>query len=324
MESGNTKSQQEHYVPQCYLKHFASNKDKNQIYVYDKTTQKSFQTNIKNVASKKNFYDLIEPEIKNNNQDIETFFSEVETDYNSVIGNILRRVENKRSITQNMKGSMSLFITFQILRTESQRKYYGELIEKITKTNIETTNKLSEAEKNKLDELEIDKEFEKEQHIELLFDLDILRTSTEILDKHIWIIGINATSTPLYTSDNPVVRKSHKKDKIHSYSAFGSEGIEIAFPLTPGYVLVLKEMRYFHNLKNMDKKSINLTANEVKYYNDMQIIQCERQIFSPLNKFSQVKNTINKKKSSTKDGGRIQVNQFFNKYGIFTQFKDLH
>lgn len=255
-EAGNAKSQQEHYVPQCYLKYFASNKDKNQIFVYDIATNILFKTNIKNIASKKNFYDSIEPEIQN--KELEILFSKFETDYNTILEAVILRIEEKKSITQNMKEAMSLLLAFQMLRTESQRKYIGEWIDKMTKTTFEETHNLSEEDKIALYKLELNPDYVKSQHIEFMFDPEIIRTIIEALDKHIWIIGINNTSIPLYTSDNPVVRKSHKKDKIHSYSAFGSEGIEIAFPLTPKYILILKERRYFSNLKNKDNK-INLS-----------------------------------------------------------------
>jgi hypothetical protein len=48
----------QHYVPQFILRNFACNEKKTQIWVFSKKTSKIFQTNIRNVASEKDFYDI--------------------------------------------------------------------------------------------------------------------------------------------------------------------------------------------------------------------------------------------------------------------------
>jgi hypothetical protein len=48
----------QHYVPQFYLRSFASEGGKTpRIWCYDKARQKAFKTNIKNVAAERNFYE---------------------------------------------------------------------------------------------------------------------------------------------------------------------------------------------------------------------------------------------------------------------------
>ena len=46
-----------HYVPRFLLKHFCSD-EKPQLWAYDKSTGKSFQTNVHNVAGERNFYEM--------------------------------------------------------------------------------------------------------------------------------------------------------------------------------------------------------------------------------------------------------------------------
>ncbi len=47
----------QHYVPQFLLKNFGNGK-KNQLWVFDKFSGRSFITNAKNVASESHFYDF--------------------------------------------------------------------------------------------------------------------------------------------------------------------------------------------------------------------------------------------------------------------------
>ena len=39
-----------------------------------------------------------------------------------------------------------------------------------------------------------------------MIDPDVLGEFSEVLHKHIWVVGFNNTSHALYTSDHPVVR----------------------------------------------------------------------------------------------------------------------
>lgn len=49
--------EQQHYVPRFLLKNFSHGK-KPKIFVYDKSNDTRFQTNIKNVAAENGFYEL--------------------------------------------------------------------------------------------------------------------------------------------------------------------------------------------------------------------------------------------------------------------------
>ena len=50
------KTKKQHYVPRFYLSNWAN--EKGQIWVFDKSLKKSFQANIKDVASSNYFYDI--------------------------------------------------------------------------------------------------------------------------------------------------------------------------------------------------------------------------------------------------------------------------
>jgi hypothetical protein len=50
------QTKRQHTVPRCYLARFC--KDGQTIKAFDKTTRKSFSTNIMNVAQQRYFYDI--------------------------------------------------------------------------------------------------------------------------------------------------------------------------------------------------------------------------------------------------------------------------
>jgi hypothetical protein len=48
----------DHYVPQFLLKNFSVDQNKPQVWAYDKSTGRSFRTNVRNIAAEKGFYRL--------------------------------------------------------------------------------------------------------------------------------------------------------------------------------------------------------------------------------------------------------------------------
>ncbi len=260
-----SKIKREHFVPEFYLRNFVSSD--NQIWVFDKLTKTHFETNISNVANERGFYDFSEKQVANNEerQIVESSLSRLENDFKRVLDTTLQMITTKQRITRNQKRDMASFMTVQYMRTLEFRNYLIESFDKFAKVTFAETYNLSESDRSTLEELEFNPDLASIHHADTMLDSDIINYVTTILQKHIWIIGINNSSKPFYTSDNPVVKKAHKKDPIHSTSGFESEGIEAAFPLTPQYTLMLKGRKFFKELKNLDCKSKLLNKKEVMY-----------------------------------------------------------
>ncbi len=312
-----------HFVPRFYLRKFADNKE--HIFVYDKPTNKSFPTSVTNIASETHFYDLPTDALANkvNLQLIETLLSGLENDFKKIIDNALNTITSKRRITRNQKRYMAIFMTIQYLRTSEQIKNIIESFEKFVKVTFAETHTLNNSDKSLLEELEFNPELKSLQHAEILLDSEIIDYITNILKKHIWIVGINNTSQPLYTSDNPIVRKAQKKDPIHSTVGLDSEGIEIAFPLTPKYLLILRESRFFKKFKLLDCKSKLLSKTDVLRYNRLQVLQSLRQIYCPSNRFNQVLE-ISKTQPEAFEikRERVKIRRYSQPNGTLIQFKD--
>jgi hypothetical protein len=128
------------------------------------------------------------------------------------------------------------------------------------------------------------------EQAKFMLDPVLLTRSYLALIEHIWIVGINKTKQPLYTSDTPVVGRPHQS----TLAGFDSEGIEICFPLTPKCVLNLLERNHFGNLKRLDGKVRPLNAEQVRYFNHMQVTYSNRQIYSITDDFSHAKDLLDK------------------------------
>jgi len=118
-----------------------------------------------------------------------------------------------------------------------------------------------------------------------MLDTDILAALTATLQQHIWIVGVNETDLPFFTSDHPVVRIPHLKDAVLSLSGLRSPGIEIAFPLGPKYILMLCERTVHNAAVNLDRKRLSMTRDNLTYYNSHQVRQSTRFVYSRTSSF---------------------------------------
>src|SRR5205823_6027358 len=104
----------------------------------------------------------------------------------------------------------------------------------------------------------------------------------QVLMSHIWMVGLNETDTPLYTSDQPVVKMSRR-----DLQGFSSLGIQITLPLTSKNVLLLCDKREFLPLvlAGYEDSYLPLDQEDVKHYNSLQVLDSYRQIYSPIGDF---------------------------------------
>jgi hypothetical protein len=114
--------------------------------------------------------------------------------------------------------------------------------------------------------------------------LDYYQQILAIFCNHICMIGVNDTGQVLFTSDHPVVRRSHL-----SSNGLASEGIEIAFPLNSKSLLIMRENRYFHECEDRESKLLPLTLEDVQSYNMLQVYESNRFIFCAEDSFDLAK-----------------------------------
>jgi len=218
----NRVSENQHYVPQFLLRKFQRGKGK--ICVFDKHLNKSFETNIKNIAVEKNFNEF---EFEGETLTLEPSLCELEGKASKIIGKII----NKKALTEislKEKIVLSHFIIVQHLRTNGQREIIkdlgGKLSRKLTEMGVDPK------------EIPVDEKMD-----QLLFLKGILKAHEFVpylLDK-VWVLLETTTKHPYYISDNPITLQNQNDMLPRGNLGFAVEGIEIYLPLTKTLTLAL-------------------------------------------------------------------------------------
>lgn len=293
---GRVKNQ--HFVPQFYLRKFTSSNDR--LYVFDKFTKRSFPTNVKNIASETGFYDF-HPDFYTGLQEkasiegikqedalllskvldpqlIEHELAEREAKFSPIFDEILYAIEHKKPLTEEQRWYLTEFIVLQILRTPEYRRTLIEteegLIRHLLRFYPDSENIF----------VKYDESRASLEHAALMFNPDLQLALIKTLIDHTWLIGENVTTDHFYTSDNPIVKRTHLPHP-HYGVGYGSLGVQIAYPLNSKYMLMMYEKIAFHHVRHLDLSTIPLKPENVMYYNSLQVFQSYRHVFYPYGEF---------------------------------------
>lgn len=275
----------QHYVPQFYLRNFQAGNDR--IYVFDKSLNKSFSSAIANVASTDYFYE-IDPKLLPSDapfQIVEKALAQIEGSANELIADILRTLDQTSDYLPAQKDALCPFVALQAVRTKEFRRTYADMIENMAQ-RIADLHLKSKFPDEQLPDFKIaaNDQVLRFQHAQQMFG-EMTAEMTQIFKSHIWCFGRNLTSQPLYTSDAPVTRYAHASHPVLGRSGFGSPGIEIAFPLSSKYVLIMCERTQHAHMALPQFRVNEMDESMVMRYNSMQVSQCERQVFASEPKF---------------------------------------
>ncbi|MFR9709677.1 DUF4238 domain-containing protein [Paenibacillus sp. MB22_1] len=318
----------QHTVSQSYLRFFANKAE--QIYVFDKLQKKTFPTHIRNVASGRYFYDFPEglpPDEEGElpDQIVEKFFAEIEGEYPKKINKIIAtyhmahpdKVYSMPAFSLEDKMEITGLITLQILRTKEFRAGLVELHEKFTKSLLDRFIQEDESEFDPDSyELKIKNEFYSVLQAQQLANPEFLDSMTQTLMNHIWVVFVNLTDLPIYTSDTPIVKHANKDDKFISYGGYASEGIEIHYPLNSKFVLTLMDRRYFKDMEALENCFLPLdNVENIKYLNGLQISHAYRQVFCAEDKFDMAFDYCKQYPDACEEAkNRVSVHAFGRKY----------
>lgn len=302
-----SKVKRQHFVPQFYLRNFASSNGR--TYVFDKFEQRIYASNIEKVAAVNYFYDVpqekvsafakeISEDLRNqgieadekaivavlSSQMVEQYLSVMEQRCSKVIEDVLESLEGRRRFKHKYRTMLAIFVAIQFLRTLAQRKSMMELAQKSELRVMELVNKLNEVHgtNTTAEDIGIAYDPDKTQFLHKFHYLqpETIRRFAEIFYRHIWYVGVNETANPLYTSDNPVVKHAHMKDDWRGNNGIASPGIEIVIPITPKYLFILLDRIYFKHAEARENTLRSLSHDNILRYNSLQVDQSTRQVFS--------------------------------------------
>jgi hypothetical protein len=160
---------------------------------------------------------------------------------------------------------------------ELYQKGYDSLFQELTEKNWPGQGHLAPKAK-------IKPEFIPVYHALLMLDFGISTVGRAFFN-HTWVVGVNKTQQPLYTSDQPVVRFAHIDDPNLSNEGFASPGIEVAVPLDSDHILIMRDAKAPGGETANDGSIEDLNEDRVEAYNHMQVEQSRRQTYCRDDKF---------------------------------------
>jgi len=232
--------EQHHYVPRFLLKNFSRGK-KPQIHVFDKSNDKVFQTNIKNVAAEKGFYDL---EIEDAILSLEPGLSHIETKASRVIKRLIDK-RNLKCIDKEGAVTLATFMAMQFVRTKEHRLRFGKLQELFA----EKMRRMGATEENIAEQLNTNKGLPQDKLIGFQAVLGAQDFIPHFLDKK-WILFETVRKHPFYISDNPIALHNDLDHGPFGNLGLAVPGIQIYFPISTTLCLALfcpSVVAGFHN-----------------------------------------------------------------------------
>lgn len=261
-----------HYVPQFYLRRFVNSVGK--FWAWDKQKDRVFSTTPKSVAAETDFYWLHEFETLGHDPlTLEKQLSDLEGQVALFTEQWLGWINSgsagdKIPIPTPNRKIVSRYIALQFLRTADQKDLHSAIYQ------IDHPNEALTPEKRT------------RLHTELLWDLKTLKVIERHIGKAIWIFGVNRTSTPFWTSDNPVAFKT-ANNKMWIKIGFISKGTYVVFPLSPSVVLYCHERKYWKSIARLDRtiSPVEFTDEMVEHENAGQVYMATRFVISSVNDF---------------------------------------
>ena len=286
----------QHYVPQFYLRQFAQKKRKSYyIKCFDKSELKSFPANIRNIAGESYFFDP-----PGSNQPIEKWLARLERRFAKSYYRLIEHQKLKR-LSASDRIAISYFVSVQWVRTREHREFLRDF-------STQLKNRLEE--KNVSDQLRDELEMMLRDDFIVSFQIEDMKTNVNqmarIIRRMKWILLVNNTELPFWTSDHPFTRYN-PVDPPHSYMGnlgLLCRGIQIFFPLTPRLSLQLCDPVAYYHFPNLMEAEF---GNAV-FQNELQVDGSFRYLFSTTDDFSLAKRRIEEyPELGSTDRQRIQL-----------------
>jgi hypothetical protein len=291
-----SRTKKQHYVPQVYLRQFSA--DGETVWAFDKSRLSSWRASTRDVAMENLFYQLPVPEGDDfAPQTIEDILQREEDRYADVLKRIAR--EGPRAgLSPEDKAAFAPFLGLQLVRSREYRQQLIQVAERLDVLREKWSRALAEAHGvdaavqwfdehgNEQNPVPFDRAKVTIPHAQMILREIRERELAGVVHRHVWVLGLNETVMPLYTSDQPIVRRPHVEQAgPHSYSGLTSPGIELALPLGPRLVLLMYERQYHHHLARHEGSVVRLRLDAVWHYNSLQVVQANRQVYCDSDEF---------------------------------------
>lgn len=306
------KRKKQHYVPQLHLKHFSiaqtiRQKKNYYIFYYDKKLEIKTKINIKDAAMENYFYDN-----KLIGQTIEHSLSIFESKISKQIYNDLISFENHTIFEiPQYKRLFSEFIAVQLIRTKNMREGLKVQFKQLKEILIDDVENFDNVFGKLIQEMDSD-EFVKETQLQF-FNPERVRYFANLFFNKKWVLLVNETDIPFWSSDNPITRFNPFDLSPYSNMGIISWGIQFYFPLSTRLCLCMLDPERYSSFNKMEKidpdniqqnifevEKMSITMEDVLFLNSLQVKECYRQVYSKIDDFELAEKMV-KEDPSIKD-----------------------
>jgi hypothetical protein len=172
---------------------------------------------------------------------------------------------------------MAYFVATQLVRTDEIRQAVRDLAA-ATKESLKGENVTATLRR----EIEDAQEEKAIREVHLFMLREIPRYAGNIMEKK-WILVVNRTVMPFWTSDHPVNLRNQTMAPGQVDIGINVPGIEIYLPLSPKVSLTFCDFKFF--MFNPDRM-VTTGLNNIVFQNDWQLRQSTQFVFSNVNDFS--------------------------------------
>jgi len=253
----------QHYVPQFYLRLFSSNAKGNSVFCYDKKTTKTFKIKIKKICYENGFYENENKKKK----PIEDAFSFADKEASRLFNKV---IDAEDLSVLNMNELSSLICCLLLLKQRTRKR--RNIVRVAREEWLENINR-------KFSDWKIvptSENWEQSEHL-----LSIIETQKEELKrlcKNNWMLILNKTKIPFWTSDDPLIQQLVNNDK-----RFNEPYVLNYFPLTPN-ILMLSQPLFSRNIRFF--KTEVTDENIINHCNRLTVKNANRFVISKINDFS--------------------------------------
>lgn len=222
----------QHYVPQFLLRNFGTGK-KDQVFVFDKLTGKTFTPNAKNIASESRFYDF---QVEDQAVSLEPALSKLETAAKPILESILKS-DSLAGLSVEDRATLAVFLSVQLTRTRAFREQWNDFPRMLREHLGERGEDVAPG-SQAAQLLEEFSENDLKAQVGTFMMNSMAPFAEHLLNKH-WLLAATTKRDPFMLGDHPVAMQN-----MNDYSPMGNiglavPGIEIYLPLSPVRALAL-------------------------------------------------------------------------------------
>jgi hypothetical protein len=221
--------EQQHYVPRFLLKNFTYGK-KPKIFVYDKSNDKRFQTNIKNVAAENGFYEL---ELEDSVLTLEPGLAHLEANTSGIIEKLVKE-KTVKALNEHEVVILAVFLAVQFVRIKEHRLRF----EHLGKLFAQKLRDMGATEENIVEVTRGPVGVPEDKLIGFKSVLGAKEFVPHFLNK-VWVLFETTRKHPFFISDNPITLHNEVDYGPYGNLGLAVRGIEIYLPISSTLCLAL-------------------------------------------------------------------------------------